>query len=232
MYCIKCGIELSDTERICPICNTKVCHPDFVADVSKATYPVKEFKSEEFNRTGLLFVITIIWLLPLFLPLALDLSLHSEITWSGYSSGGLIFAYLCLILPFWFKHPNPVIFVPCDFAAAILMLFYINLSLGDNWFWSFAFPITGAIGLITTAMITLIKYVKRGKLYIVGGSLIAAGVWTMLMELLIFITFNFKSKVHWSLYTASSLALLGLMLIVIAIIKPLKESLRKIFFIN
>jgi hypothetical protein len=232
MYCIKCGAELSSTERVCPICNTKVYHPDFIADVSEATYPVKEFKSEEFNRTGLLFVITIIWLLPLFLPLALDLSLNGTPTWSGYSFGGLVLAYVCMILPFWFKHPNPVIFVPCDFATVILLLWYINLSTGGNWFWSFAFPLTGSIALIIAAMITILKYVRVGKLYTVGGTLIATGAWTMLLEFLIFITFGFKSEVHWSLYTASSFALLGLMLIVIAIIKPLKESLRKIFFIN
>lgn len=232
MYCVKCGVELSDTERICPICNTRVYHPDFKANVADATYPVKEFKSEEFKRTGLLFIITILWLLPLALPMILDISLHGTVTWSGYSTGGLILAYIVLILPSWFKHPNPVIFVSADFAAAALLLLHINLSLGDNWYMSFALPVTATIAAIVVTMITLLRYVRGGKLYIIGGSLIAAGAWTMLIEFLIWVTFGFKSVAHWSLYTTISLVLLGMMLIVIAIIKPLKYSLQKIFFIN
>ncbi len=232
MYCIKCGVELSDTERICPICNTKVCHPDFLPDPSKATYPIKEFKSEEFNRTGLLFVITILWLLPIILPMVLDISLNGKVVWSGYVTGSLLFAYIVLILPCWFKHANPVIFVSCDFAAAIIMLFYVNFAIDSNWFLTFALPATASLALITVAMIALLRYVRRGRLYTVGGTLIAVGAWTMLLEFLIWLSFGFKSAAHWSIYTTSSLALLGLMLIVIAIVKPLKESLRKVFFIN
>ena len=28
MYCIKCGVELADSERVCPLCGTRVFHPD------------------------------------------------------------------------------------------------------------------------------------------------------------------------------------------------------------
>ena len=28
MYCIKCGVELSAGQTVCPICETKVYHPD------------------------------------------------------------------------------------------------------------------------------------------------------------------------------------------------------------
>ena len=28
MYCIHCGVELSDSETVCPLCGTRVFHPD------------------------------------------------------------------------------------------------------------------------------------------------------------------------------------------------------------
>ena len=28
MYCIKCGVELADTEKQCPLCGTLVYHPE------------------------------------------------------------------------------------------------------------------------------------------------------------------------------------------------------------
>ena len=26
MYCIKCGVELADSEKVCPLCGTRVFH--------------------------------------------------------------------------------------------------------------------------------------------------------------------------------------------------------------
>ena len=27
MYCVKCGVELADSQRVCPLCGTRVFHP-------------------------------------------------------------------------------------------------------------------------------------------------------------------------------------------------------------
>ena len=79
MYCIKCGVKLSEGQTTCPICHTRVYHPDLpVSD--RPTYPKKEFQSEEFNRHGLLFVISVLWLLPTFLPMIFELSWHATVS--------------------------------------------------------------------------------------------------------------------------------------------------------
>ena len=28
MFCVKCGVELADSEKVCPLCGTRVFHPD------------------------------------------------------------------------------------------------------------------------------------------------------------------------------------------------------------
>ena len=231
MYCIKCGAELSDGQTLCPLCGTKVYHPDIPAE-DIPTYPRKEFPSEEFNRKGILFVITILAVLPLTLPIIFEFSLNGTVGWSGYVAGAVLLGYLWLILPLWFRAPNPVIFIPCDFTAAALYLLFIDLRTGGNWFLSFAMPITLTLGLIVTTVVALTRYIRRGWLYIFGGGLIALGGWTVLIEVLLRATFPVNLSVVWSLYPLISLFLLGMMLIVIAIVKPLKESLRKIFFIG
>ena len=119
MYCIKCGVRLSEGQTLCPICGTRVYHPDFEITESN-TYPKGEFKSEEFNRVGLLFVITLLCLIPLILPMILDMAWHGEISWSGYVTGGTVLFYVGFILPLWFKKPNPVIFTPCFYCCNLL----------------------------------------------------------------------------------------------------------------
>ena len=231
MYCIKCGVKLSEGQTVCPICHTRVYHPDLPVK-DQPTYPKKEFQSEEFNRHGLLFVITVLWLLPTFLPMIFELSWHGAVEWSGYVLGALLLSYITLILPFWFKNANPVIFVPCDFAAAMLYLLYIDLTLGEGWFLPFALPVAVVLGLIVTTIVTLCRYLPRGKLFVFGGALIALGAWTQMIAILIRVVFDVHFTVIWSLFSCATLLVLGLMLIVIGIVRPLRESLYKIFFIG
>lgn len=231
MYCIKCGAKLSDGQTVCPICETRVYHPDIII-TEENTYPKIPFKSEEFNRKGLMFVITMIFLVPLILPILLELNWTRDVSWSGYVSGGTIIFYTAFIMPYWFKKPNPVIFVPVTCALSIGLLLFISLKTNGGWFMSFALPVAGAFSAIITAATAILHYVKKGYLYTVGGMLIALGAWTVLLEFDIRTTFGVSTPFYWSLAPLTVLSVVGIMLIVIAIVKPLKESLRRIFFIG
>ena len=231
MYCIKCGVELSRGQDICPLCNTRVFHPDLSVE-GAPTYPKKPFQSEELNRRGLLFVITVLSLIPLLLPMVFELSWHNEINWSGYVTGSVLLGYVLFVLPLWFKKFRPEIFLPVDFAAVLGFLLYVDLHLSGGWFLPFALPVTGALGLVVTAVCVVAHYLHRGRLYIVGSGLIAVGLWTGLIEALITLTFGVHFIVHWSLFSCLTMFLLGMMLIVIAIVRPFRESLYKIFFIG
>ena len=53
----------------------------------------------------------------------------------------------------------------------------------------------------------------------------------MLIEFLINLTFQIHETLFWSFYPMVAGVVLGLMLIVIAICKPLRESLHRKFFL-
>ena len=108
---------------------------------------------------------------------------------------------------------------------------YISWTTEGGWFLSFAFPVTGAVGLIVTAVVTLLKYVGKGQLYIIGGAFIALGLFMPLMEFLLNLTFGFPQALIWSGYPLVSLVLLGGMLIFLAICRPARETMERKFFI-
>ena len=229
MYCVKCGVELADSEKKCPLCGTPVFHPDIPRNLSDPPFPPdRRIRPEDVNRSGILFVLTVAALLPALLCLLCDWRINGTLVWSGYAAGAIGLLYIVILLPMWFRHPNPVIFVPVDFVAVGLYLLYINFATGGHWFLSFAFPVTGAIGLLISAAVALTYYLRGGYLYIYGGMLILGGGLAVLIEFLINLTFQIHETLFWSFYPMVAGVVLGLMLIVIAICKPLRRSLHRI----
>ena len=231
MYCVKCGVKLADTEKQCPLCQTIVFHPDILREDGDPLFPRETYTAPGKRSQLPQILLTACVLLPILLVLVSDLQFNREITWSGIVIGALLTGYIILILPFWFKKPNPVIFVPCWHAAAALYLHYLNFVMGGNWFLSFALPITGAVALITTAVASLLWYVRRGKLYIFGGALIAFGGFMLLLEFLMDITFPTYTFIGWSLFPLVTLVLLGGLLIFLGIYRPARETMERKFFI-
>ena len=106
------------------------------------------------------------------------------------------------------------------------MLLYIDLSVDGGWFLSLAFPVTGIYGALITGAAALLKYVRHGRFFLLGGMCIAFGCSAMLLELFISITFGTRMFV-WSLYPVAVLSAIGLFWIAAGIIRPLGNAIRK-----
>jgi len=232
MYCVKCGVELDDAEKVCPLCGLKVYHPDLKLEEAKKSYPISKVPSyETVNKQGILLLITAALMVPVVICILCDIAITGSFSWSGYVLGGILLFYVCGVLPAWFKNPNPVIFVPAFFAAVVLFLLYVDIATGDEWFLSFAFPAVGVLGIIVTAITAVCRYVKKGYWFIASGCFFAIGGYTVLIEFLLYITFGFKTHIPWSIYPLTGCVIIGGALLVIAISKPLRRRVQRKFFI-
>ena len=81
-----------------------------------------------------------------------------------------------------------------------------------------------------TTPVVLLRYIKKGRLYILGGTLMALGAVMLLVEFLMMLTFRMP-YVGWSVYPLIALFLLGGMLIFLAICRPARESMERRFFV-
>ena len=230
MYCVRCGVRLADTEKTCPLCSTVVFHPDIHREEVESLYPPVDNSTPQVSRLGAMVIGSTIFLLPMLITLLCDLQISGSVSWSGYVTGALLVAYVIGVLPSWFKRPNPVIFVPCGFAAVGLYVLYISILTEGHWFLPFALPVIGYVAIVVTAVVALLRYVKRGGLYIFGGAFIAMGCLMPLMEFLINYTFRNKEFLMWSFYPLIVLVLFGGMLIFLAICRPARESMERKFF--
>lgn len=230
MYCIKCGVELADSEKQCPLCLTRVYHPDLTQPEEKPFYPAGKIPTLPKNSKLPLMIVTYFAVVAGLVCLLCDLQISKEMVWSGYVIGSLVLLYVMAALPAWFHKPNPVIFVPVSFGALGLFLLYISIFTRGGWFLSFAFPILAGCGLIVTAVVTLNRYVPRGILYTLGGASIALGSLCLLAEFLSTVTFGAKFF-GWSFYPLLALGLLGGLLLYLAGNRSAREKVeRRIFF--
>lgn len=234
MYCVKCGVELADSEKRCPLCNTAVILPDNEKrEIKPSIYPPYPGQvSDGMTKRGILFVLSMFFLIPTLLCLCCDLSLNHHIVWSGITMLSTAFVYFAAILPFWYNRAiSPIILVPADFAALLGLLVYINCKTGGHWFLSLAFPLIGAIGIIATAVTALHRYNPKYDFYYYGGALILLGGLSILAEFLVNITFNVGKLFTWCLYPLVVFSVIGILFIVLAVSPSMKESLRrKLFF--
>ena len=229
MYCMNCGVKLGDGEEKCPLCGLRAYHPDLSRTPGPTLYP-REWHAPEAERSGLRYFLTVFFLVAAGACLIVDILLKGGMTWSGFALAGLGMGYVLIVLPLWFRRPNVVVFLGLDFLAAGLMLLYIDLRVDGGWFLSLAFPVTALYGVLVTGFAAILKYVRRGRFFQLGGGCIAFGCSAMLLELFISITFGFR-MFAWSLYPAAILSTVGLFWILAGIIRPLGDAIRKKTFL-
>ena len=230
MYCINCGVGLADTEKKCPLCGTEVFHPTLKREEAEPLYPEGRLPKPQANSKAVNGLFIILFFIPVLICFLADLQRDGALNWFGFAAGGLMLGYIVLALPLWFRRPNPVIFVPCDFAAVLLYLLYIDLVCNGGWFLGFAFPAVGTLALIVCAAVALVKYLHRGRLYVFGGAFIALGGLMLLVEFLVGCTFGVPF-IGWSVYPLAALSLLGGALIYLAANRSAREVMeRKLFF--
>ena len=230
MYCVRCGVRLQEGVKACPLCGTPVWCPEAGERGPAATYSDRYPVYSRQKRLTVMASITVALLAAMVACLSIALNTMGEMGWSFYVIAGTTAFYLAFLLPLWFRRPHPLIFVPVAFLSLCLLLFLICAYTGGRWFWTFAFPLTGLLAILTIGAVALYRYVKRGTIFITGGLLIAIGGGCLLAELFQHLTFH-TPMFAWSLYAAAVFFLFGGFLILAGIVRPLREHLERKFFI-
>ena len=230
MYCINCGVKLGETQTACPLCGTRVYHPDIPLSEERPLYPKDKYPKLKANSKVWNGILVILFTITMMVCAFADYNASGSFDWIGYAIGALLVGYIALALPLWFRHPNPVIFIPCNFVSATLYVLYINLATGGDWFLTLALPVSASLCLVVSTLVTLLYYLKKGQLYVWGGFLIAIGGIILLIELLMDSTFGIPFM-GWSIYPLAFLGVLGLICIYLAINTSAREAMARRLFI-
>ncbi len=227
MYCVKCGVRLQDGVSSCPLCNTPVWDPE--QPEAEHGYPDHYPGAHQESSRPFSVAMTAVSVMAAAVILTVCLRLYGALNWGGYAIGGIALLYVIAVLPKWFRHPPVEVFVPVDHAAAALYVLYVCLKTGGDWFLPFAFPVILVSCLLFTAVACLLKHVRRGRLFILGGFLLGLGGFTVLIELFSHLAFGVPMFL-WSLYPLVGFAVAGGFLLLAGTVPSLRKALERRFF--
>ena len=79
MYCITCGVKLSDTEKQCPLCGTIPFHPDIVRPDALPLFPEERNPHTKVSPWGVLWVVSGLMVVAILTVLLCDLQLSGGV---------------------------------------------------------------------------------------------------------------------------------------------------------
>lgn len=238
-YCVNCGVELSSSEKKCPLCGTEVINPNLRKQQGSQgetgdppPYPqYKPLTMQSVSRPSVTILVTLLFLLPVLLTVICDLSINSRISWSAYVVASIAFLYICVILPIVSKKPEPAFCIAIDACALLFLLMFIEKRSGGSWFLPFTLPLVIYIAAVLIALTLLGHRHLFSAMKITALSFITCGVGTVFIEILLNHVFHVRDRLIWSFYPLTVLVIIGIVLFLIDCNKPLKERLQKKFFI-
>lgn len=230
-YCVNCGVELDDGVKKCPLCETEVINPKKTSCEHVATYPVYvPPQKQKVKKSTVVALISLIFALPVILTLISDLSINNAITWSEYVISSVICAYLLVILPIVLRE-HTALYIMLMAVTAALYLMFINIKTGGRWLLTFAAPILTATTAFVVLMVVLTREKKISKMTCLEISMIFVGLFCILTEFLINVTFLSRNVFVWSLYPAATFTIISIATATVTRNKPLMAKLEKKFFI-
>lgn len=238
-YCVNCGVELRESERKCPLCDTTVVNPNhsFNED-AKPAYPIALYAERMNENRKLTFVLaSVLFLLPVGICFVCDLVLNNDLSWSWYVFGGVGMLWIMLFPPIILKRNKASISLFCDTVGMLALLYLVERrSLIEStetkeWFFPLAMPIVLTVAVLAMITIFAIQLNKGSYLYVVALLLVLMPVLAISLEIITTLYQSMSVKLSWSLIIAFICLLLSLIALVVARKRDLKNSIKKHFHV-
>ena len=232
-YCVNCGVELSASEKKCPLCETEVLNPNSPwTEPEQRPYPKKlELIDKRATRRFFLAMASLLMLMPVVITVLCDFIYSRSITWSAYVLGSTALTYVLVIVPFALKKPYPPLCIALDVLACGLFLYGIEYTVSGDWFLPIALPILLIIGAACLFLALLFLRGKLTRLIKAAITLFIIGSVAFAVEVIIKLYTDYRPMFEWSPYVLAVGIILGVLAIITNKRRRFKDEVRRRFFV-
>ena len=209
MYCIKCGVELEEGAKRCPLCETPVPKIEGMGEESINEYPIininlYEMKMKKVKKTIFLsfFTISMISILEVLFQ---NLIMYGEVKWGYYAILSILVFDLGLFIFLDSYRMRINLFLILIGVSGYLYL----LDLGDKkltWSVNCGIPIVIAFYFVGLIFSFIWDKHKSDRLKILNFFIFFVGIFLLILELII------SKKMTWSIFSSIPLFILSIML--------------------
>lgn len=232
-YCVNCGVELAEGERVCPLCQTEVVNPKKPwTEPSVRPYPRQvEVIVHHVDRQFAAALLGLELLIPILVTLLCDLLPDGRVSWSAYVLGAVAMVMIWVLIPLAARRYHWLLFLSLDGLSAACFLGAICHVAGGHWFWPLALPLTAAV----TALLLLLVYLFRrpwgaDPLIRTALILLEAGLLVMGTEVVVDLYFTGHVSFGWAPYALIPCWVLSASLSLISRQKKLRAEIEKRLF--
>lgn len=233
-YCVNCGVELAETEKKCPLCDTEVINPHSPwKEPEDPPFPTNYEVAKPVNRGKVATFIAILLLIPIFVTMLSNLIANGKISWSLYVVGALTLVFVAFLFPMYFRKFHTALFIFIDYLALFGYLALIQFLAGGRWLITIGLPLCIASCGFTWLFFAIFRHPKRTTILVrIAILLFSLGVYSMVIELTLCEHFGTPFMLQWSYYVLIPCATLSLALLYLDSRKDVKEALRKRTFLK
>ncbi|MDP4132499.1 MAG: DUF6320 domain-containing protein [Bacillota bacterium] len=228
-YCVKCGVKLSGGKNKCPLCGTKVYNVEEKRTTDRPFPKYVEPRSQRVSKKSVVSLISLLFMLPMYLAVVCDITINKTLIWSGYVIGAFLVLGIAITVPIITEFKRKYLCAFLDGLCLAIYLYYIEISCNGYWFLGLALPIIILITLMVINIMALLK--KASALKIAASIFIMLGLLCLAIEVFVNMTFKVRTHLAWSVYPLITNIILSVGLLIIDKSEALKEKLEKKFFI-
>lgn len=203
-YCVKCGVELDASAKVCALCKTPVVMPrDLPEEDGHTPYPMQKAHLSKKEKRYTAQILSIILFALSAVCILVNRFYGPDIPWSVYPVGAFIIFYSFFVPTLIFKW-HPFVFLSVDMTVIMVYLYMIAWANdGSGWFYTIALPTTFGIYILTLTILWIYQ-VKRPAIFIMNALVsAAAGILSLIIDGMVHLYVDHIFRLSWSLITAS-----------------------------
>lgn len=234
-YCVNCGVELEQSLKQCPLCNTPVINPremsrEKIEEASQKMSPFPEEKGqvEVVKRKDMAILLTTVMLATSVVCGLLNLLVYSARPWSLAIIGACILLWVILIPVAIYTRQSVYTSVLLDGLGTVMYLYMLTyLSGSSQWFWGLGMPIVVLITLVVEFLVVCLHMLPRSFLTNALYSFTSLGTLCIGLEILIDRYLRGEVLLGWSAIVLTVCVIVNITIITLLSRKRLRNALRK-----
>lgn len=228
-YCVNCGVKLKKSEKVCPLCNTRVINPNILNNEYKPVYSTIVEEYHKINTKYLCMLITEILFVVALITVLCDFIITKNFTWSIYVVASIIYLDSKLSFILYKKKFIPLIIELLSTEGLLFVIAYLNNGL--HWFLYLVCPFIFIVWLYIILCIFIFRNKKYNFLRRFALAFSSISVILLVIESCIDLFINEKIFLTWSIYASLPIIIISILTFIISYNKRLLDEIKQRIFI-